>query len=233
MQELAKELNEKYRTLRAEEILADLHSTFGSNVALASSLGAEDQVLTDMLATISTEARIFTIDTGRLHPETYRLLERTNEKYGIRMRIYTPEHTALEALVSQNGVFSFYDSVERRKECCRIRKLEPLKRALDGLTVWVTGLRKEQSVTRQKAELAEWDAVNGLIKVNPLIHWSESDVWDYLFSHKVPYNTLHEKGFSSIGCEPCTRAVPAGEDVRSGRWWWESPEQKECGLHKR
>lgn len=216
-----------------EELLRFFLHRCGSRIALASSLGPEDQVLTDMILKINSSARIFTIDTGRLFPETYSLIAKTSAKYGVRIEVYFPEHHSVEEYVSEKGINAFYDSVESRKKCCRVRKIEPLNRALSTLDVWICGLRSQQAVTRTEAQMIEWDEVNGLIKINPLVHWSEEAVWQYIKANGVPYNRLHTQGFASIGCQPCTRAVVEGEDIRSGRWWWESPEHKECGLHRR
>lgn len=216
-----------------QQVLAYFLNEYRGEIALSSSLGVEDQVLTDMVCKIDPRTRIFTLDTGRIFPETYSLISRTNQKYGIRMEVFFPDHTAVEKMVAEHGVNLFYDSVESRKLCCRVRKLEPLARAFGGLKVWVCGLRREQSVTRADMQVVEWDSINGMLKINPLIDWSEDDCWVYIEQHGVPYNKLHKQGFPSIGCQPCTRAVAQGEDVRAGRWWWESPEQKECGLHKR
>lgn len=232
-QETADRLCADFEQRTPQELLTHLLAQYGRRVALASSLGLEDQVLTDMLVKASPQARVFTIDTGRLFPETYQLIDRTNMAYGLRMEVFFPEHTAVEDYVAMNGINAFYDSVEKRKACCRVRKIEPLLRALSTLDVWICGLRSEQSVTRSGVRLVEWDALNGLIKVNPLVHWTEADVWDYIRANGVPYNTLHKRGFPSIGCQPCTRAVEPGQDIRAGRWWWEDPEHKECGLHKR
>lgn len=217
----------------ADEVLAYFLHACGNRVALASSLGIEDQMLTDMMLKIDPGARIFTIDTGRLFPETYSLIDKTNMNYGIRMEVYFPENRPVEDYVRANGINAFYESMERRKACCRIRKIEPLKRALSTLDAWICGLRQEQSVTRTGVRVVEWDDANGLIKVNPLACFGEREVWEYVRANRVPYNVLHDRGFPSIGCCPCTRAVAPGEDVRSGRWWWENPEHRECGLHKR
>lgn len=214
-----------------EEVLQYFLDTYKDSIAFASSLGVEDQVLTDILYGINPSVKIFTLDTGRLPKETYELIEKTNTKYKSNITVYFPDTASVEKLSSQKGLFSFYNSIDARKECCYIRKIEPLKRALSGLDVWITGLRAEQSVTREDMHLIEWDEGNNLIKINPLIAWSEDDVWKYIKENAVPYNTLHDKGYTSIGCEPCSRAVSAGSDVRSGRWWWENPEHKECGLH--
>jgi len=206
---------------------------FKGKIVLSSSLGAEDQVLTDMVAKIAPETRIFTLDTGRLFYETYELIEKTCLRYKIKMEVYTPNHDQVEKMVAQKGINLFYQSVENRKECCHIRKIISLKRAFSGSEVWICGLRREQSVTRSDNQMVEWDEANGMIKLNPLIDWSEKQVWDYIKENKVPYNALHDKGYPSIGCQPCTREVFPGEDVRAGRWWWENPDSKECGLHNR
>lgn len=232
-EDTATQLCAMFNNKTPEELLAYLLPIYGRRIALASSLGLEDQVLTDMLIRIDSSTRIFTIDTGRLFPETYQLIDKTNMNYGIKIEVFFPEHTAVERYVATNGINAFYDSIEKRKECCHVRKLEPLKRALSTLDVWICGLRNAQSVTRTDVRLVEWDELNQLIKVNPLIHWSEDDVWDYIRKNSVPYNSLHRKGFPSIGCQPCTRAVAEGDDIRSGRWWWEDPAHKECGLHRR
>lgn len=230
---LADRLCRQFENSSPQELLQHLLGLFGDRIALASSLGLEDQALTDMIARIDRKARIFTIDTGRLFPETYDLIDRTNMQYGIKMEVYFPEHTNVENYVRTNGINAFYESVDLRKKCCHTRKIEPLMRALSTLDAWICGLRNQQSVTRTGVKLVEWDDVNKLIKVNPLVHWSEEDVWSYIRSNHVPFNVLHSKGFPSIGCQPCTRAVKQGEDIRSGRWWWEDPAHKECGLHKR
>ena len=226
-------LNLRFAGASPQEVLKYFTNTYGDKIALSSSLGVEDQVLTDILTKVDKATSIFTLDTGRLFPETYSLIDRTNMHYGIKIKVYFPDHTQVEEMVSSRGINLFYEDIESRKRCCQVRKLEPLKRAFSGLEVWVCGLRREQSVTRQNMQLIEWDEMNGLIKINPLIDWTEKQVWDYVHKHGVPYNKLHDTGFASIGCQPCTRAIKAGEDVRAGRWWWESPEHKECGLHKR
>lgn len=204
---------------------------FGNDLALSSSMGAEDQVLTDMLVKTDPSIEIFTLDTGRLFPETYEIIDKTNSAYKINIKVYFPDYKRVEEMVNQKGVNLFYHSVENRKLCCHIRKIEPLKRAFKTRKAWISGLRHEQSVTREKVNLIEWDSANELIKINPLVNWSEQDVWDYITMNHVPYHKLHDKGFPSIGCQPCTRAVKPGEDIRAGRWWWEKPEHKECGLH--
>lgn len=226
------ELNARFAGSRPEEVIAYFVERYGDRIALSSSLGLEDQVLTDMVCRATKKPRIFTLDTGRLFPETYSLIDRTNVHYGIRIAVYFPERQAVEQLVSECGMNCFYESIELRKRCCQVRKLEPLKRAFEGLEVWICGLRREQSVTREHMQLVEWDEAHGLVKLNPLIGWHEEEVWNYIREHHVPYNKLHDKGFPSIGCQPCTRAVEPGADIRSGRWWWESPDHRECGLHK-
>jgi phosphoadenosine phosphosulfate reductase len=199
----------------------------------ASSLAAEDQVLTDMIlrGKMQDKIGIFTLETGRLHAETLAVLDRIKETYGYDVALYRPQPEAVEAYVKQNGLNAFYESVDMRKECCRIRKVEPLNRALQGKRAWITGQRRAQSTTRAELHVQEQDDAHNMVKFNPLADWSEEDVWHYIRSNNVPYNVLHDRGFPSIGCEPCTRAIQPGEDVRAGRWWWENPESKECGLH--
>lgn len=231
--ELADLLCEEFKHESPAKLLACLLERFGRRIALASSMGLEDQVITDMLVRINRKARIFTIDTGRLFPETYNLIDKTNQRYGINIELYFPNYSSVEKYVAENGVNAFYESQDKRKSCCRVRKIEPLLRALSTLDVWICGLRNQQSVTRTATRLVEWDEANRLIKVNPLVHWTEKEVWKYIHENTVPFNILHKKGFPSIGCQPCTRAVAPGEDIRSGRWWWEDPNHKECGLHRR
>ena len=222
----------------AQEVLAWALKEFSGKIALASSFGAEDVVLIDMLvgahgrAPLQQNIRIFTLDTGRLNEETYEVMDRIRSKYKISIESYFPDSAKVEALERAKGFYSFKESVENRKECCGIRKVEPLNRALKGLSAWITGLRREQSVTRTGVEKIEADeAHTGLYKINPLADWSQEQVWAYIKERKVPYNRLHDQGYPSIGCSPCTRAVKPGEDIRAGRWWWENPEHKECGLH--
>ena len=233
MQEQIEALNQKYSQATAEELLSGFLSEFKGKIALSSSLGIEDQVLTHIVCNIDKTTKIFTLDTGRLFPETYDLIHRTNHKYGIKLSVYFPDAGHVEEMVNAKGINLFFESVENRKLCCNIRKIEPLKRAFTGLEVWICGLRREQSVTRQNMQRIEWDKANGLIKLNPLIDWTEQEVQSFIKVHGIPYNPLHDKGFPSIGCQPCTRAVFPGEDIRAGRWWWENPDTKECGLHKR
>ena len=226
-------LNDELKDANPQEIIKNVVDRFNQKIALSSSLGAEDQVLTDMLLKIEPNARIFTLDTGRLFPETYDLIDRTSRKYKKKIEVLFPDYKRVEAMVNTKGINLFYDSIQNRKECCHIRKIEPLQRAFAGLDAWICGLRASQAVTRKDIDVIEWDANNKLVKVNPLARWTEEQVWEYIHENRVPYNVLHEKGFPSIGCQPCTRAVAEGEDVRAGRWWWENPDTKECGLHKR
>jgi phosphoadenosine phosphosulfate reductase len=202
-----------------------------SPAVFASSLAAEDMVLTDMILRAKLPIGIFTLETGRLHQETLSVLDRIKQTYDYEVVLYKPEPAAIDAYVQQNGLNAFYDNIAMRKECCRIRKVEPLTRALSGNKAWVTGQRRAQSTTRAALDVQEHDEAHGMVKFNPLADWSEQDVWNYVRSNEVPYNPLHDKGYPSIGCEPCTRAIQPGEDLRAGRWWWENPETKECGLH--
>lgn len=197
----------------------------------ANSFGAEDMVLTDLISKHTPTIGLFSLDTGRLPEETYQLMQQTMTHYNIGIQAYFPEAAAVESYIRTHGPNAFYDSVELRKRCCHIRKVEPLKRALQGKKAWITGLRREQAPTRKDLADSEWDADNQLQKFNPLIEWTNSDVWAYIRHFGVPYNALHDRHYPSIGCAPCTRAISVGEDIRAGRWWWENPESKECGLH--
>ncbi|MFN4314305.1 MAG: phosphoadenylyl-sulfate reductase [Chitinophagaceae bacterium] len=199
-------------------------------VVFSSSLGQEDQVLTDAIFRNQLPVRVFSIDTGRLFNETYELLERTTARYKQPIELFFPNAADVEAYVLQNGINGFYESVDNRKACCHVRKVIPLNRALTGAKVWITGLRAEQSGNRKDMPMVEWLADRELYKVNPLIHWSYDQMLSYINEFNVPYNRLHDKGFISIGCAPCTRAIEPGEEARAGRWWWEAS-QKECGLH--
>jgi phosphoadenosine phosphosulfate reductase len=220
-----------------DKLVADTRATLAriardfTPAVFASSLAAEDMVLTDLILRAKLPIGIFSLETGRLHKETLGVLDRIKENYGYEVALYKPEPAAVDAYVKQNGLNAFYDSIDMRKECCRIRKVEPLNRALAGNKAWVTGQRRAQSATRAALDVQENDDAHGMIKFNPLADWSEQDVWNYIRGNKVPYNPLHDQGYPSIGCEPCTRAIQPGEDVRAGRWWWENPETKECGLH--
>lgn len=206
---------------------------YGDRVVLASSFGPEDQVLLDMAATCAPGVRVFTLDTGRLFPETYDLIRESVEHYGIQVGVLFPDTSDVEEMVRAHGIDLFRDSVAARKRCCEVRKVRPLRRALAGTSAWITGLRADQSPTRETLEVLDWDEANGLLRIAPLAAWTEDDVWAYIRKHDVPVNALHARGFRSIGCAPCTRATLPDEDVRAGRWWWESPEHKECGLHAR
>ena len=202
-----------------------------SPAVFASSLAAEDMVLTDMILKAKLPIGIFSLETGRLHQETLAVLDKVKTRYDHDITLYRPQPEAVAAYVEQNGLNAFYNSVEMRRECCRIRKVEPLGRALAGNKAWVTGQRRAQSTTRAELHVQEEDAAHAMTKFNPLADWSEEDVWAYIRANDVPYNALHDQGYPSIGCEPCTRAIQPGEDVRAGRWWWENPDSKECGLH--
>lgn len=226
------QFNQQFSGKAPEEVLTYFLKAFHGKIALSSSLSIEDQMLTDLIAKIDSTTRIFTLDTGRLFPETYSLIERTRTKYPVTLEVFFPEASEVEKMVKDEGINLFYTGIEQRKRCCNVRKMQPLKRAFQGLEVWICGLRKEQSITRHDMQMIEWDAQNQLIKLNPLIDFTEKQVWDYIKANQVPYNKLHDKGYPSIGCQPCTRAIEPGEDIRAGRWWWENPEHKECGLHR-
>jgi phosphoadenosine phosphosulfate reductase len=218
------------RLLATETLLARIAAEF-SPAVFASSLAAEDMVITDLILKNKLPITIFSLETGRLPPETLAVLDKVKQRYDYQIQLYYPDPAAVEAYVTQHGLNGFYDSVELRKSCCQIRKVEPLGRALAGQKAWLTGQRRSQSSTRNELTEQEYDAAHGLAKFNPIADWSEQDVWHYLRLHEVPYNALHDAGYPSIGCAPCTRAVQPGEDIRAGRWWWETPESKECGLH--
>ncbi|WP_394344167.1 phosphoadenylyl-sulfate reductase [Sphingobacterium hotanense] len=217
--------------LDAREILTYVNARFGEEAIFSTSFGIEDQVITHLLSEINATTRVFTLDTGRLFPETYYVWNRTLDIYKLPIQAYYPRTEAVEELISTKGPSSFYESTENRKECCFIRKIEPLKRAIKGYKVWITGIRAEQSENRDHMEFIEWDEGNQIIKVHPLFNWTLEMVETFLKVNFVPYNPLHDKGFPSIGCQPCTRAIAAGEDFRAGRWWWEDKSKKECGLH--
>lgn len=204
---------------------------FGDQVLTASSFGAEDQVLTDMVMRADSRGRIITLDTGMLFKESYEVMQETMKRYSLTYEVYFPNSEEVEHFTRSKGPLAIYDDVETRKECCRIRKINPLKRALAGAKAWICGLRQEMSSGRNGTALVEWDSQFGLFKINPLYNWSEEQVWNYIREHELPYNRLHDQGFPSIGCHSCTRAVKPGEDIRAGRWWWEDEGKKECGLH--
>jgi phosphoadenosine phosphosulfate reductase len=220
-------------TERTAQLLADLKAIAAEfpGAVLASSLAAEDMVLTDAILRNRLPIGIFSLETGRLHAETLAMVDRVAERYGYAIELFRPDPAAVETYVRDHGLNAFYESVELRKACCGVRKVEPLKRALAGRPAWLTGQRRAQSATRTELPAREHDAAHGIVKFNPLADWSEEDVWTYVRANEVPYNALHDRGYPSIGCEPCTRAIRPGEDVRAGRWWWESSDSKECGLH--
>ncbi|MBI1952702.1 MAG: phosphoadenylyl-sulfate reductase [Candidatus Omnitrophica bacterium] len=226
--EAAKELETK----DAAAVLRWAAENFHPKLGFASSFGAEDVVVIDLLVKVNPKITIFTLDTGRLHEETYEVMDRIREKYGVSIKSYFPDKAAVEKLEREKGFYSFRESIANRKECCGIRKVEPLTRALAELDAWITGLRREQAVTRGGLPKVEVDTAHqNMVKVNPIADWTTQQVWDTIKKNQIPYNKLHDQNFPSIGCAPCTRAVKPGEDIRAGRWWWELPEQKECGLH--
>lgn len=231
MKNTIESLREATAGMDAMQVLSFMMARYPGQVALSSSLSYEDQCLTRMMVSVDRNARIFTLDTGRMFPETYELMDRTCQQYGIRIEVFFPDYEKVQEMVREHGINLFYDSIELRHKCCAIRKIEPLKRALSGVSVWVSGLRREQSPTRKDMQMIEWDESDGVIKLNPLIDWTQDEVKAYIKAHAIPYNKLHDKGFPSIGCQPCTRAVAPGESVRAGRWWWEDPDHRECGLH--
>ena len=224
------DIESQLASLSAEEGLKLVADLFPGKVVFSTSLGQEDQVITQLIASQNLPIQIFSLDTGRLFPETLELLSRTESKYKTRIKVYYPETASVEKLVEDIGINGFYESVENRKSCCFVRKVEPLKRAVAGNAVWVTGLRAEQSANRSEMKRIEWDEANQIIKFNPLLDWTFDQMISYIEEQKIPYNPLHNQGFISIGCAPCTRAILPGEDARAGRWWWEDS-KKECGLH--
>jgi phosphoadenosine phosphosulfate reductase len=230
MSELSKSLR-----ARAQDSISQLQNAVAEfkNVCYANSLGSESVVLTDLIWSAVPQIEIFSIDTGRLYPETYELIERLQKRYGRALRIYYPDAAKLETWVGEHGINGFRDSLDQRRGCCGTRKVEPFRRAIAGRNAWVTGIRRGQSASRALAAPVEWDREYGLHKVSPLLEWSENEIWEYIRKKRLPYNTLHDSGFPSIGCAPCTRAVQAGEHERSGRWWWERNDSRECGLHPR
>lgn len=223
-------LQEIYQNLPVEEALKKTAELFQGKVKFSSSLGQEDQVLTHIIARNKIDVNIFTIDTGRLFNEVYDTLERTEARYKIRIDAYFPQADAVQSLVREKGINLFYNSVEERQSCCGVRKVEPLNRALQGAEVWLTGLRAEQNDHRKSVEMVEWLPDRKMYKINPLLHWTFDEMIQFIKANNIPYNPLHDKGFISIGCAPCTRAIEPGEDARAGRWWWEAS-HKECGLH--
>jgi len=230
--ERIEQLNLKAKGLDAQGLIKLAFDEFSSKVTFATSLGEEDQVITDMIAQTAPGIGIFTLDTGRLFAETYELMAKNQKRYNkLDFKIYYPDTKRVEEMVKTLGINLFYESVENRKLCCQVRKVEPLQRALAEKVAWIVGLRREQAMTRATLEPVEWDEANQRIKFNPLYNWSLEQVRDYIKENNVDISPLHAQGFVSIGCAPCTRAIKPGEDIRAGRWWWEEPEQKECGLH--
>ncbi len=221
-----KALQTEFENKSAQEILEWALNEFGvPKLALASSLSIEDQVITDILLKLNKNAQIFTIDTGRLPQSTHDTIELTRRKYGVSIEVLLPDTLSVENMVSEHGTNLFYESVEKRKQCCLIRKVEPLRKKLSTLNVWITGLRREQDMSRKDIKMIEWDDTFNLFKINPLADWEEIDVWDYIRANRVPYNKLYDCSYSSIGCAPCSRPIRKGDDNRSGRWWWESTEK--------
>jgi phosphoadenosine phosphosulfate reductase len=226
------DLFDRVKGLSIDESLRFLSERFKGLSVFSSSFSLEDQVISHVLLHNKLEVDIFTLDTGRNFPETYSVWNNTNERYHTQIKAFTPDYKQLEEYLSKKGPNAFYESVENRKECCHIRKVEPLKRALAGKKLWVTGLRAEHSAARHDLQILEWDEANQLIKFNPILHWTTEEVRQFITKNNVPYNTLQDKGFVSIGCAPCTRAIKPGEEFRAGRWWWEDDSKKECGLHE-
>ncbi len=231
MKQEIENINRLISNKTTEEILQLLVEHYPKQVIFSTSFGYEDQVLTHFVFSGSLPIDVFTLDTGRLFKETYSVWSSTWDRYKRPIKVYSPKTEEVEQLISSKGPFSFYDSTENRKECCYVRKVEPLKRALKGYGIWITGIRAEQSGNRNDMPMVEWDETNQLIKVHPLLNWSLEQVKETIKEFNIPYNPLHDKGFVSIGCQPCTRAIKEGEDFRAGRWWWEDNSKKECGLH--
>ncbi len=225
------QLAEKVRGLSIDEFLPALVIQYPEQLTFSTSFSFEDQVITHKILSNHLPINIFTLDTGRIFPETYSVWNATNERYKTRIKAFYPDHSLLEAFVAVKGPNSFYESVENRKDCCYIRKVNPLKKALKDNAVWITGLRAEHSADRHDMPQIEWDESNNIIKYHPLLYWTTEEVKHYINKNNIPYNSLHDKGFASIGCAPCTRAIKPGEDFRAGRWWWEDNIKKECGLH--
>ena len=227
--------SQDWEGLTTAEILSWVLEAYHPRIALACSFQAEESVLIDLMHRVrGADFRLFTLDTGRLNQETYDCMDAIRERYGVQIEVFFPDAMSVEKMVRQNGLNLFYNSIDLRKSCCNVRKVEPLNRALKDLDAWMTGLRREQAVTRRDLRKIELDREHGnIVKVNPLLDWSYDEVWDYIHKNNVPYNRLHQHGYPSIGCAPCTRAVKPGEDLRAGRWWWENLNNKECGLHGR
>ena len=229
--EISSDILSRFRERTVQENLLELDDLYKGGLVFSTSFGLEDQAITHYIADSAASVNIFTLDTGRLFSETYSTWSSTLDRYKIRIEAYYPNELALQQWISENGPNAFYGSVENRKACCQIRKVEPLKRALKGNKVWITGIRAAQSPERQGTPILEWDTANEILKYNPLLDWSDEQLNEFIRQHNVPHNPLHDRGFVSIGCAPCTRAIKPGEDFRAGRWWWEDSSKKECGLH--
>jgi phosphoadenosine phosphosulfate reductase len=227
----AEEIKKAISGKSPQEVLAFLDQNFGGEIVFSTSFGWEDQVISDMIFSQDLNIKVFTLDTGRMFTETYYTWNQTLERYKKQIAIYTPDKEKLQEMLTKKGPSSFYESVDNRKECCGIRKVEPLNRALKDKKIWITGIRADQSANREDMDWVEWDEAHQLVKVHPIFNWTLDDVQAYVKERNIPYNSLHDKGFPSIGCQPCTRAVAQGEDFRAGRWWWEDASKKECGLH--
>jgi len=230
-QELANILTQEFENKSIKEVLQEIEIRYNSTSIFTTSFGIEDQVISHFIFENNISIKVATLDTGRIFKETYKTYSKTLEQYKKPIQCFFPQNTAVEKMITEKGPYSFYESVENRKECCYIRKIEPLKRLLAGNKLWITGIRADQSENRTSMQLFMWDEGNQIMKYNPLLNWSLEDCMDFAKKNSVPYNILHDKGFVSIGCEPCTRAIQAGEDFRAGRWWWEDKSKKECGLH--
>lgn len=231
MNKIITEIRSKTSNASPQQLVEYVLKHFGDRIALATSFSAEDQVLTDMICNVARKPHIFTLDTGRLPQETYDVMDQTRKRYGIDIKVMFPDSELVEEMVTRSGPNLFYNSIDDRKLCCQVRKIEPLKRALAPLEAWICGLRSAQSTTRTDLQTVDWDDAFGVVKVCPLADWSTDQIWKYIRDKDLPYNKLHDKGYPSIGCAPCTRPVAENQDIRAGRWWWEAPEHKECGLH--
>ena len=231
LQNYTTQIAEMAKVLSIEEVIKNLTEEFHGQVTLSTSFSFEDQLITDIILKNNFPVKIFTLDTGRLFEETYSAWSATNERYNTHIKAYYPDHKLLEPFVEKHGPNSFYESIDQRKACCYVRKVEPLKRALKGNSIWITGIRAEHSPNRHEMQQVEWDGTNQIIKYHPILRWTTQEVKDYINKYNVPYNILQDRGFVSIGCAPCTRAIKPGEDFRAGRWWWEDNTKKECGLH--
>jgi phosphoadenosine phosphosulfate reductase len=224
-------IQERIQHLSLPEIIVWIATNYPNVSVFSTSLGMEDQIITHEIFQSNSAIEIFTLDTGRLFNETYTLLSATNQKYNAKIKVYYPNQDDLQTFVGENGINCFYESVDKRKACCHIRKVAPLQRALKNKEIWITGIRAEQSGNRTGMPMVEWDETNQILKIHPLLNWTNKDVTDYIAQNQIQVNPLHSKGYASIGCQPCTRAIEKDEDIRAGRWWWETSNKKECGLH--